>query len=122
MFPTIYSIAMDYIPVQASAVPCERVFSSSKETYTKKRNRLNPLMMEILQILKFLLKKERLDSTKDWAASEQATGISELVFDAYPSTTLPNDPLSITSGVAYDLILKAIAVDDIPDTPALYDL
>jgi hAT family C-terminal dimerisation region len=113
---------MDYIPVQASAVPCERVFSSSKETYTKKRNRLNPLMMEILQILKFLLKKERLDFTKDWAASEQATGIPELVFDADPSITLPDDPLSVTSGVAYDLILKAIAVDDIPDTPTLYDL
>jgi hypothetical protein len=77
-------------------------------------------MMEILQILKFLLKKERLDFTR--AASEQATGIPELVFDADPNITLPDDPLSVTSGVAYDLILKAIAVDDIPDTPILYDL
>ncbi|KIK13434.1 hypothetical protein PISMIDRAFT_44079, partial [Pisolithus microcarpus 441] len=28
-YPTLYRIAMDYLPIQASAVPCERVFSSS---------------------------------------------------------------------------------------------
>ncbi len=27
-------MAMDYLPIQASAVPCERVFSSSAETNT----------------------------------------------------------------------------------------
>jgi len=52
---------MDYLPIQASAVPCERVFSSSSETDTKKRNRIKPELMEALQILKFALKKDRLD-------------------------------------------------------------
>jgi hypothetical protein len=33
-FPTIFAMAMDYLPIQASAVPCERVFSSSAETNT----------------------------------------------------------------------------------------
>jgi len=54
---------MDYLPIQASAVPCERVFSSSAETDTKKRNRLRPELMEALQVLKFALKKGRLDFT-----------------------------------------------------------
>ncbi|OJA20567.1 hypothetical protein AZE42_14066 [Rhizopogon vesiculosus] len=38
-FPTLFAMAMDYLPIQASAVPCERVFSSSAETDTKKQNR-----------------------------------------------------------------------------------
>jgi hypothetical protein len=57
---------MDYLPIQASAVPCERVFSSSSETDTKKRNRLGADIMEALQILKFDLKRERLDFVSHW--------------------------------------------------------
>jgi hypothetical protein len=54
---------MDYLPIQASAVPCEHVFSSSAETDTKKRNRLGHDLMEALQILKYSLKQERLNFT-----------------------------------------------------------
>lgn len=50
---------MDYLPIQASSVPSERVFSSSSETDTKRRNRIHPVLMEALQMLKFALKKER---------------------------------------------------------------
>jgi len=64
-------MAMDYLPIQASAVPCERVFSSSGETDTKRRNRINPLTMEALQMLKFHLRKERLNFTKGWTMSEK---------------------------------------------------
>jgi hypothetical protein len=70
-FPTVFRIAMDYLPIQASAVPCERVFSSSAETDTKKRNRISPTLMEALQMLKFHLKKDRLNFTKGWATSHQ---------------------------------------------------
>jgi hAT family C-terminal dimerisation region len=63
---------MDYLPVQATSVPCERVFSSAKETDTKKRNRMSPLLMEALQLLKFALKKERLDFIDGWATLEAA--------------------------------------------------
>jgi hypothetical protein len=70
-FPTIFRIAMDYLPIQASAVPCERIFSSSAETDTKKRNRISPTLMEALQMLKFHLKKDRLNFTKGWATSHQ---------------------------------------------------
>ena len=62
-FPTIFHIAIDYLPIQASAVPCERVFSSSAETDTKKQDRISPALMEALQILKFSLKKDHLISS-----------------------------------------------------------
>lgn len=58
-FPTLFALAVDYLPIQASAVPCERVFSSAKETDTLKRNRILPVLMEALQMLKFSLKKDR---------------------------------------------------------------
>jgi len=64
-------MAMDYLPIQASAVPCEHIFSSSAETGTKKRNRISPLLMEALQVLKFYLKKERLNLTAGWITSEK---------------------------------------------------
>lgn len=65
-FPTLFSIALDYLPIQASSVPCERVFSSAKETDTLKRNRIHPVLMEALQTLKFSLKKERINFTGGW--------------------------------------------------------
>ncbi len=49
---------MDVLPIQGTSVPCERVFSSSKETDTARRNRLTPEMMEALQILKFGIRSE----------------------------------------------------------------
>lgn len=50
---------MDILPIQASSVPCERVFSSSKETITARRNSLSPRTVEALQILKYSTKKGR---------------------------------------------------------------
>src|SRR5229473_6556462 len=65
-FPTLFGIALDYLPIQASSVPCERVFSSAKETDTLKHNRIHPVLMEALQTLKFSLKKERFNFTGGW--------------------------------------------------------
>jgi hAT family C-terminal dimerisation region len=62
-------MAMDYLPIQASSVPAERIFSSSAETDTKKRNRINSLLMEALQVLKFHLKQDRLNFTDFWMTS-----------------------------------------------------
>ncbi|PCH37378.1 hypothetical protein WOLCODRAFT_84330, partial [Wolfiporia cocos MD-104 SS10] len=58
-YPTIFALAMDILPIQASSVPCERVFSSGKETTVPRRNRLSPEMMEALQMLKYSTKKRR---------------------------------------------------------------
>lgn len=65
-------MAMDYLAIQATSVPCERVFSSAKDTDTAKRNRISPVLMEALQMLKYMLKKERLDFMKGWSTSEDA--------------------------------------------------
>jgi hypothetical protein len=48
---------MDILPIQASSVPSERVFSSGKETMTARRRRISPHLMESLQILKFSINK-----------------------------------------------------------------
>jgi hypothetical protein len=56
-YPTIFKMAMDVLPIQGSAVPCERVFSSGKYTTTARRNRLGPTMMEALQMQKFSIKR-----------------------------------------------------------------
>jgi hypothetical protein len=50
---------MDIIPIQASSVPCERVFSSGKQTMAPRRSRISAQLMEQLQILKFSIKKGR---------------------------------------------------------------
>jgi hypothetical protein len=66
MLPTFFKISLDFLPIQASSVPSERVFLSSAETDTKKRNHINPELMEALQMLKFALKQSCLNFTKDW--------------------------------------------------------
>ena len=44
---------MDVLPIQGSSIPCERVFSSGKETTTARRSRISPELMEGLQLLEF---------------------------------------------------------------------
>lgn len=71
VYPVLFRMALDYLPIQASAVPCERVFSSSAETDTNRRNRIEPQLMEALQMLKFLLKKRRLEFGQDWTVTDE---------------------------------------------------
>ncbi|THH26861.1 hypothetical protein EUX98_g7324 [Antrodiella citrinella] len=80
-YPTLYRIALDVLPAQASAVPCERIFSSSKATDAVRRGRLSPKLMESLQILKFLYRSQRgepLDFSK---------GLQSLPSDLEPKVT-----------------------------------
>ena len=63
-------MALDYLPIQASSVPSEHIFSSSAETDTKRRNRIHPVLMEGLQMLKFSLKQQQLNFTDGWAITE----------------------------------------------------
>lgn len=42
--PLIYRVALDILPVQASSVPCKRVFSSIKETDTLWQSHLSPAL------------------------------------------------------------------------------
>jgi hypothetical protein len=93
-FPTLFAIAMDYLLVQAMSVPCERVFSSAKDTDTAKRNRISPVLMEALQMLKYSLKKERLDFMDGWRTLEADMEVSKptsnlsSLFEDDPDTAL----------------------------------
>ncbi|KIM65044.1 hypothetical protein SCLCIDRAFT_52525, partial [Scleroderma citrinum Foug A] len=69
--PLLFRVAMDILPAQASAVPCEWVFLSSKETCMLCQNRISPQLLEALQILKFALRKDRLNFTGDLLAREE---------------------------------------------------
>ncbi|THH15527.1 hypothetical protein EUX98_g9453 [Antrodiella citrinella] len=69
-FPLLFRVAMDILPVQASSVPCEHVFSSSKETDTMRRSKLSPALIEILQILKYSFRQDRLTFTDQWIPNE----------------------------------------------------
>ncbi|KAH9072203.1 hypothetical protein EDB83DRAFT_2189054, partial [Lactarius deliciosus] len=49
----LFTMSADILPIQGSAVPCECVFSSAKETMTAHCNHITPALMETLQMLKF---------------------------------------------------------------------
>lgn len=70
-FPTLFAIAIDHLAIQASSVPCERSFSSSAETDTVRRNRINYLLMEATQMLKFGFKNQPFDFTEGFITEEQ---------------------------------------------------
>ena len=71
VYPVLFHLAMDVLPAQATAVPSERVFSSSKETCTLRRSQLGPTTIEMLQVLKYLYQWERLDFTTGLLAMEE---------------------------------------------------
>jgi hypothetical protein len=99
-------MAMDYLPIQASDVPCECVFSSSAETDTKRRNHIHPDLIEALQMQKFLLKKARLNFTAAWITMEKEMLEDEPDHDLL-SILLEGNPQD-----KLDQVMKAMAYDD----------
>ncbi|KAG8753668.1 hypothetical protein FRC11_007210 [Ceratobasidium sp. 423] len=82
IYPLLYRIAMDVLPIQASSVSSERAFSSSKMTCTRERNRLSVSTMEALQVLKHALQRRRRDS------AESETKTLDLVSHVFESLEL----------------------------------
>ena len=62
-------MALDYLPIQATSVPCERLFSSAALTDTPRRNRINADLMEALQMCKYSIRQERLNLMSFWSTS-----------------------------------------------------
>jgi hypothetical protein len=60
---TLFAMAMDFLAIQVSSVPRKCTFSSVAETNTNYQNRIQLVLIEALQILKFGLKQECLDFT-----------------------------------------------------------
>ena len=74
---------MDIIPIQASSVPCERVFSSGKATMAPRRSHILPHLMECLQILKFQIwKGQPLRFTEGMAWTEELSEFEHLAWTA----------------------------------------
>lgn len=90
---------MDYLPIQATSVPSERVFSSAKETDTNKRNRMSPVLLEALQLLKFSLKKERLNFMDGWATSQVAMSVPQQQTDDLLETLFSDNPDCIMDSI-----------------------
>ncbi|EDR05548.1 uncharacterized protein LACBIDRAFT_329551 [Laccaria bicolor S238N-H82] len=108
----LYAMALDYLPIQASSVPSECVFSSSAETDTKRRNRIHPVLMEALQMLKFSLKQQRLNFTEGWAVTED-----ELEYHADDNEDLADLLGKLTSeiredGIDIDEVIHVVGQDD----------
>ncbi|XP_065316769.1 uncharacterized protein LOC135925402 [Gordionus sp. m RMFG-2023] len=55
-FRILAKIAMDYLPQQATSVACERIFSKASDKITKKRNRMNPKMVQSMMTLESWIK------------------------------------------------------------------
>jgi hypothetical protein len=52
LYPTLGCIALDVLPAQASSVPCEHLFSGSKQIATDRRAQLGPRVFEELVIMR----------------------------------------------------------------------
>ncbi|CAE6452410.1 unnamed protein product [Rhizoctonia solani] len=59
LLPLIHRMAVDVLPAQASSVSSERVFSSSKLTCTRERNRISAELVEARQVLKHSVRQQR---------------------------------------------------------------
>jgi hypothetical protein len=87
----------------------------------KKCNRLDPAMVEALQMLKFALKKERLNFTKGWESSQKDMLQSEVPYNADTVDILS----SFTDGdsSAVDTLLSTVSeqeLDNIPDQAEIF--
>ncbi|KIM36033.1 hypothetical protein M413DRAFT_57964, partial [Hebeloma cylindrosporum] len=51
LYPTLGRIALDVLASQASSVPCERLFSGTKQIAVDRRSRLGPVVFEELAIM-----------------------------------------------------------------------
>ena len=60
-FPTLGRIALDILPCQALTVPCEWLFSASKQTATDLRSKLGAQRFEELQLMKYAWKHNIVD-------------------------------------------------------------
>ncbi|KIL54454.1 hypothetical protein M378DRAFT_92506 [Amanita muscaria Koide BX008] len=85
-YPTLSSMARDYLAIQGSATPSERAFSSGGTTGTAKRNRLNVEAFEALQLLKSAYRNGHVGA--DSEAERHAISLSD-IFTTNSDVTMP---------------------------------
>ena len=80
---------MDILPIQGSAIPCECVFLSAKETTTECHNHINFELMEALQMVKYSLKRGRLLNFTEFTSRKDELDLTERLFSE--QTAVPHD-------------------------------
>ncbi|KAF5336456.1 hypothetical protein D9611_006667 [Ephemerocybe angulata] len=101
-YPTIFALAMDILPIQGSAVPCERVFSSAKETITPRRNRIRSRLMESLQMLKFSRRHPGIELDFSVGTSREAE-IEALERESEERSRIPDDYSTYLNSLLSDI-------------------
>ena len=101
-YPTIYCLAMDILPIQGSAIPCECVFSSAKETMTDHCNQIHFELMEALQMVKFSVKRGRpLNFTECTLKQDELQLMERLVSE---QTAVPDDLNEYISSLLHQVV------------------
>ena len=101
-------MALNYIPIQASSVPCEQIFSSASKTDMKQHNRINSNLFKALRILKFSYKCEWLDFSGGLLVIEE-----EMLVEPPPVSNIDHlGGLVAQTGETLDAMLAAISIDD----------
>ena len=73
--PLLLPVALDILPVKASAVPCKQIFSSSKETCALRHSLRSASTLKVLQVLKQLYKEENLQFVSHLLVKEDDSAI-----------------------------------------------
>ena len=72
LFPTLVQIALNILLCHVSSVPCERLFSASKQTADLHQSSLSVKHFEELQIIKFAWRKKIVDNVEqNWMQVEE---------------------------------------------------
>ena len=106
-YPVWASLARDYLSVMASSVSSERAFSSAGITISKRRNRLKADIVEALQGLKCMIRRDILFREHPTIRSELAAGDGHA-----PPDTAKTGRDSGAEGDSWDTILEG---DDVLD-------
>lgn len=79
IYPTLARMAIDILPIPASSVSCERLFSRAKLTSTDRRSRLGPDLFEALECLKYNWKDKVVDYAR--ANAQEVEEVFEDILD-----------------------------------------
>ncbi|KAJ6528712.1 hypothetical protein DFH09DRAFT_860767, partial [Mycena vulgaris] len=74
----LFRVAFDVLLVQASAVPCERVFSSSKETDALRCGNLSQLLWRCSKSSSLLTAGGRVNFADEWVATEEELSVIDV--------------------------------------------
>lgn len=79
--PVWASLARDHLAIMASSVSSERAFSAAGITISKRRNRLRHDIVEALQFLKTMIRKDLLFREKDPSSTVELDAEGDIVED-----------------------------------------